>query len=141
MCMISRREQSGYTLIELMVVVALIGIFMSLALPDYIRARDRAVFSEAILAIEPRRVAIIIAAEISGFEGLNDIQQAKKGIPDEQLRDVSRHGIRVTNGEIQVTWRADGSVLDGVTYTLSAQNHMVPIQWIQGGTCLQQGYC
>lgn len=37
-----RRSQAGFTLIELMVVIVIIGILVAIALPNYIGATDRA---------------------------------------------------------------------------------------------------
>ena len=43
-----RKQQHGFTLIELMIVTAIIGILVSVALPAYSLYRDRARFAEAI---------------------------------------------------------------------------------------------
>ena len=55
--------QKGFTLIELMIVVAIIGILAAVALPAYQNYSNRAAFSELVLAVTPLKTAVELAIQ------------------------------------------------------------------------------
>jgi type IV pilus assembly protein PilA len=70
-----KRLQKGFTLIELMIVVAIIGILAAVALPAYQDYTIRAKVSELILAASSARTAITEQAQ-----NLNGMSNAGVGI-------------------------------------------------------------
>ena len=66
-----KRAQQGFTLIELMIVVAIIGILAAIALPAYKDYTVRAKVSEVILAASSAKNAVAESAQVnSGLPAL-----------------------------------------------------------------------
>jgi type IV pilus assembly protein PilA len=63
---IQRRAQAGFTLIELMIVVAIIGILAAVALPAYRDYTVKAKVSEVILAASSAKNVVAEAAQVTG---------------------------------------------------------------------------
>lgn len=135
------QKQQGFTLIELMIVVAIIGILAAVALPSYQNYTNRAKFSEAVLAVTPYKTAMELAIQTKNPTAKTDLDSSKLGIPADIAVSTTAHGVTVADGLITVEWQTDGSPLDGITYTLEADGITPPVQWTEGGTCLTNGFC
>ena len=109
-----KRIQQGFTLIELMIVVAIIGILAAVALPAYQDYTIRAKVSELVLAASNAKVSVAEAAQSNGT-----ITNAGAGVTITVSGKVT--GGSVTDaGTIVVTGSsATTSVGTAVTITLS----------------------
>ena len=133
-------NQKGFTLIELMIVIAIIGILAAVALPAYQDYTKRAKFSEVVAAAAPYKLAIDIALQTSktGCTTLPLMAAAKCGIPAAAGASGVVASVGVSNGVITATGTDD---VNGATYVLTPQGTTPPIQWVQSGTCDSLSMC
>ncbi len=61
------KKQSGFTLIELMIVVAIIGILAAIAVPQYQQYTNKAKFTEVVNATAPMKNAVEICVTSQGL--------------------------------------------------------------------------
>jgi type IV pilus assembly protein PilA len=72
-----KRVQQGFTLIELMIVVAIIGILAAVALPAYQDYTTRSKVSEALVMASPAKLAV--SETTSSLGGLASVTAANSG--------------------------------------------------------------
>lgn len=93
--------QKGFTLIELMIVVAIIGILAAIALPAYQDYTKRSKMAEVVGFMSAARVSV--AETYSTTNTLTGIDNAKAGLaPTTQALGSYVTGLTVANGVITV---------------------------------------
>lgn len=133
------KAQKGFTLIELMIVVAIIGILAAVALPAYQTYTKRAEFSEVVLAATPYKSAFEVAAQTGRLTAIGDADAGAGGIPAAiTVASGVVASVDVTDGVITATGTA---TVDSETYTLTPNGIVAPIQWTEGGSCIAAGLC
>lgn len=109
---IRKQLQQGFTLIELMIVVAIIGILAAVALPAYQDYTIRAKVSEALAQASSAKLAVAEAAATLG--GLANVTAANSGytFTANATPNVASIAITDATGVITVTTRDTGAATD-----------------------------
>ena len=127
-----RSMQKGFTLIELMIVVAIIGILAAVALPAYQDYTKKAKYAEVISVSNTYKTAVALCAQEAG--ALTDCAAGSKGIPA-SVSTTHVDNVTVLVGVITVTPTSttDASANYILTPTLSTTGG--PMTWVVSGGC------
>ena len=128
------KKTQGFSLIELMIVVAIVGILSAIAIPSYQNYTKRARFAEVIAATVPFKTAVSLALQ-QGMP-LSELSNNNHGIPPEPNATKNLATLRVENGAITATAT---NIAGANTYIL--QPNVDGSEWEVSGTCVQAGLC
>jgi type IV pilus assembly protein PilA len=99
-----RKKAKGFTLIELMIVVVIIGILAALAIPNFLRYQAKSKQSEA-----KTNLASIYVSEIAYF-GENNLYTAQRPLLDWAPVGHTRYSYTGTADATTFLWTASGTI-------------------------------
>ncbi|GAA3716530.1 type IVa pilus major pilin TapA [Oceanisphaera sediminis] len=145
------RRQGGFTLIELMIVVAIVAILAAVALPAYQTYTKRAKFSEVIAAVGPAKTAVEVcvqgAVDDTAAAGCDDAgtNAASSSFNDKIVASVNA---TETTGVITITATGDSQfdtgTVSNVTFILETSGAVSAgsqVVWNRKGNCVTAGLC
>jgi type IV pilus assembly protein PilA len=117
-----KKKQQGFTLIELMIVVAVIGILASMAIPAYQDYTIRAQVAEGIVLAGGAKVALVEYFLDNGDWPNNNV---KAGI----------EMVKVKDNEVEIMFGNDAhNVIFNKKITMTAQENFGVIRWVCAST-------
>jgi type IV pilus assembly protein PilA len=124
-----KKAQAGFTLIELMIVVAIIGILAAVAIPAYQNYTIKAKIASALSSVDAIKTAVAMCMQEQGGDK-TDCNNGSKNIPN-FVATKELQSVGVANGTITMTFASTGigADINGKTITMVPTARESNITW------------
>lgn len=133
------KRDAGFTLMELMITVAIIGIIAAIAIPSYLDYTRKAYFSELVQATGPYTIGVADCFHQLGT--LEGCDAGSAGIPSAITTQRGRIAtLSVIKGQITVTPTPTNGLESTDTFVLTPAMNEGAMTWVASGGGVTKGY-
>lgn len=136
------QAQKGFTLIELMIVVAIIGILAAIALPAYQNYTKRAAYAEVVEAMASVKTAVTVCYNEQGsFANCDTAAKLNITLPSGKATGALKTiTLTATTAVINATPNAYKGIAATDTCALTPVDAQGVVTWTFSGTCVDNNY-
>jgi len=144
-----KSNKKGFTLIELMIVIAIIGILAAIAVPQYQLYTLRAKFSEVVVAVTPFKLGVEVCVVQQGLAiggTITGCAAGNNGMPANATASGAVQSITVIDSG-QITAQSSASLSSTIySYVItptiaSSSTASASVTWAKSGSCIAAGLC
>ncbi len=134
------RRYSGFTIIELLIVIAIIGILAIIAVPTYLNYTKKAYFSEVVQATGPYKLAVEACYQAQGGgSSVSGCANGSNGVPAAAGAAGNVASVATTTAGVITATGQNKAPADTYILTPTPTNNV--LVWATSGTCVADGYC